>query len=49
MLYLHCGWPRTGTTSLQAALFEHKDELAAGGTVYPDRWRSPIGFTHHGR
>lgn len=48
MLYLHCGWPRTSTTSLQAALFEHKEELAASGIVYPDRWRSPIGLTHHG-
>lgn len=48
MLFLHCGWPRTGTTSLQAALHEHADELAAAGIRYPDRWRSEIGFTHHG-
>jgi hypothetical protein len=46
MLYLHCGWPRTGTSSLQAALFERRDELATGRIVYPERWlesaRNPV-------
>jgi hypothetical protein len=48
MLYLHCGWPRTSTTSLQSALFEHRDTLAAAGIVYSDEWRSKTGTTHHG-
>jgi len=48
MLYLHCGWPRTSTTSLQAALFEHRRELAAAGTVYPEKWISHESPTHHG-
>ena len=48
MLYLHCGWLRTGTTSLQAAILAHREELAAAGIVYPDWWR-PGGITdHHG-
>lgn len=38
MLYLHCGWPKTGTTSLQAALVEHRDLLADAGVVYPRKW-----------
>lgn len=48
MLILHCGWPRTGTTSLQAGLSEHVDKLALAGICYPDQWRSGIGLTHHG-
>ncbi|HET8863126.1 MAG TPA: glycosyltransferase [Solirubrobacterales bacterium] len=38
MIYLHCGWPKTGTTSLQASLAKHRDRLAASGIVYPDVW-----------
>jgi hypothetical protein len=48
MLYLHCGWPRTSTTSLQTALFAQRGRLADAGIVYPDRWRSKTGLTHHG-
>jgi hypothetical protein len=48
MLYLHLGWQRTSTTSLQAALFEHRDAMAAGGVVYPERWLGTSGPTHHG-
>jgi hypothetical protein len=48
MLYLHCGWPRTSTSSLQAALFEYRHSLAASGVVYPDRWRTEGDLTHHG-
>jgi hypothetical protein len=48
MLYLHCGMPRTGTTSLQTALFEHDAGLAAADLVFPDMWRSGHGPTHHG-
>jgi hypothetical protein len=39
MLFLHCGWPHTGTSSLQAAMCEHRDRLAAAGVVYPQRWQ----------
>lgn len=48
MLYLHCGWPRTSTTSLQTALVGRRDRLAAEGTLYPKQWLSPTGPTHHG-
>jgi hypothetical protein len=48
MLYLHCGWPRTGTTSLQANLSRQRDRLAAAGTVYPDVWLSAESLSHHG-
>ena len=37
-LYLHCGWPKTGTKSLQAALARNRELLAEVGIVYPDRW-----------
>ena len=47
MLLLHCGWPRTGTSSVQAVLFEHRDLLADAGIVYPDRWLDERGFGHH--
>ena len=48
MLYLHYGWPRTSTSSLQAALFEHRAQLAAASTVFPQRWMTMAGPTHHG-
>lgn len=32
---LHVGLPKTGTTWLQALLAAHRDELRAGGVVYP--------------
>src|SRR6187397_106104 len=48
MLYLHCGWLRTGTTSLQAAIIAHRDALAAAAYVYPDRWRTAPVTDHHG-
>lgn len=46
MLYLHCGWQRTGTSSLQAALRDRQDQLAEAGIAYPDRWR-PEGSNAH--
>jgi hypothetical protein len=48
MLYIHCGMPRTSTSSLQVALAEHEDRLAAEGVFYPERWRSKGVPTHHG-
>lgn len=48
MLYLHCGWLKTGTSSLQDVLYRHREELAAAGVVYPERWMSPTGSNHHG-
>jgi hypothetical protein len=40
MLYLHCGWMKTGTTSLRSALAEHRDALADAGMVFAQQWRS---------
>lgn len=34
-IILHAGTPKTGTTSLQIALNEHRDSLAARGLLYP--------------
>jgi hypothetical protein len=49
MLYLHCGWPRTATTTLQTALLRNRERLAEVGIVYPEKWRSHTGNpTHHG-
>lgn len=42
MLYLHCGWPKTGTKSLQAALFQQRGPLGNAGISYPDRWRRQL-------
>jgi hypothetical protein len=47
MLYLHCGWQRTGTSSLQATLSQHQEALRAAGILYPDRWRPPSSDAHH--
>ena len=43
MIYLHCGWPKTGTTSLQAALVANHEVLGAAGFLYPEDWRRPNG------
>ena len=34
-VYLHVGLPKTGTTTLQAALDHHVDDLAEQGVLYP--------------
>jgi hypothetical protein len=46
MLYLHCGWAKTGTTTLQAGLVEHRERLAAAGIVYPQKWTKPGDDSH---
>jgi hypothetical protein len=46
MLYIHGGWPKTGTTSLQAALVRQRGALTAAGIVYPDWWMD--GASHNG-
>jgi hypothetical protein len=43
MIYLHCGWPKTGTTSLQAALVKREDRLGGMGVHYPREWRVRAG------
>jgi hypothetical protein len=51
MLYLHCGWPKTGTTSLQGALARHQERLVDAGVIYPARWQRAAGrndFSHNG-
>jgi hypothetical protein len=36
---LHIGPYKTGSTAIQQALFDRRDELAAHGVYYPGRWR----------
>lgn len=48
MLYLHCGWPRTGSSSFQAVLAGHRDRLAEVGVDYPDAWRVRNSDAHYG-
>jgi hypothetical protein len=48
MIYLHCGWPKTGTTSLQAAIVKHQRGLADTGIAYPDDWRPDGADAHYG-
>jgi hypothetical protein len=38
-LFIHIGPPKTGTTFLQAAWFQHRDELATAGVLYPGEHR----------
>lgn len=40
-VFLHIGWPKTGTTALQAALFDARESLLSQGIVCP-------AFTHNG-
>jgi hypothetical protein len=47
VLYLHCGWLKTGTTSLQTALSRHQESLARAGVVYPDDWKGSGTTAHH--
>lgn len=47
MIYLHCGWPKTGTTSLQASLLTNRALLAKAGIVYPDRWHRMADCSHN--
>lgn len=47
MLYLHCGWPRTGTSSLQNALHENRERLAEEGIVFPGKVSRGTG-AHNG-
>jgi hypothetical protein len=46
MLYLHCGWPRTSTSSFQNSLFAHREQLATAGFEYPEKWVFG-GASHH--
>ncbi|PXY22225.1 hypothetical protein [Prauserella muralis] len=34
-VYLHIGLPKTGTTSLQALMWHHREAMAADGVLYP--------------
>lgn len=44
---IHIGTPRTGTTTFQAILTAHRDELARERILYPDLTpRSAAGFPH---
>jgi hypothetical protein len=47
MIYLHCGWPKTGTTSLQAALVGNQERLASAGLLYPEEWRRDLDGSHN--
>jgi hypothetical protein len=48
VIYLHCGWPKTGTTTLQAAVMRHRDRLGAAGILYPNAWRENESTAHVG-
>jgi hypothetical protein len=48
VLYLHGGWPKTSTTTLQTVLASCRDELAAEGFIYPDGWMAGWDPVHRG-
>src|SRR3954449_4869255 len=45
--FLHIGTPKTGTSSLQAILSTHQDELRQHGFLYPRAGRVPMGAHHN--
>ncbi|MFZ4985120.1 MAG: hypothetical protein ACOYLF_06625 [Blastocatellia bacterium] len=46
-LYLHCGFPKTGTTALQTWLANNQPYLREHDLDYPDLFRNEEGLAHH--
>ena len=46
-LYIHCGLPKTGTTSIQTSLTSRREELRTIGYSYPSVGLSAVGNAHH--
>ena len=46
-LFLHCGFPKTGTTSLQSWLTNNPNILAKSNAVYPSVMKDEEGLGHH--
>jgi hypothetical protein len=46
-LFLHCGFPKTGTTALQKWLTTNSDFLKCNGINYPAELRDEEGIAHH--
>jgi hypothetical protein len=46
-LYLHCGFPKTGTTALQKWLSTNQSYLREHGIDYPDLLRDEEAIAHH--
>ncbi|WP_218310826.1 hypothetical protein [Alteromonas antoniana] len=44
-LYLHIGWPRSGSTSIQTAFYNKREELLLHGILYPKSGLQHVG--HH--
>ncbi|WLR43399.1 methyltransferase domain-containing protein [Bacillus carboniphilus] len=44
-IYLHIGTPKTGTSSLQEMLFQHREQLGKHGIIYP-RFESDFKHQH---
>ncbi len=47
MLYLHIGFHKAGSTTLQTFLRDNAAALAAAGVVYPEIGREPDAIAHH--
>jgi hypothetical protein len=47
MLYLHIGFHKAGSTTLQTFLRDNAAALAATGVVYPEIGRDPDAIAHH--
>lgn len=46
-LFLHCGFPKTGTTSLQSWLTNNPNTLAQSNAAYPSEMKDDEGLGHH--
>ena len=47
MLYLHIGFHKAGSTTLQTFLRDNAAALAAAGVDYPEIGREPDAIAHH--
>jgi hypothetical protein len=48
MLYIHIGFHKAGSTTIQTFLRDNTEALARAGVAYPDIGREPDAIAHHG-
>lgn len=48
LLYIHIGFPKTGTTTIQKFCFENRSQLIKQGIYYPAPLGTPVFFGHTG-
>ena len=46
-IWIHVGWPKTGTTAIQRYLAANSESLKRMGVLYPESGRYGITDAHH--